>query len=537
MNKDVIYIDTEDDITAIIGKIKSSHEKIVALVPPKRIGVLQSAVNLRLLARMAQTSNKHLVIITNNRALTALSAVAMIPIAKNLQSKPEIAEAEELDMDENEDVIDGAQLPIDELARTVDKQSDDVDDAVETIDIENDSPTSSKTFSKNTIKVPNFSNFRKKFFIGGAVAVLLAIFLVWAIIFAPAAKIVITAKTESAPVSLALKLGGTDPTDISKGTVQTITKQIQQDQSVDFTATGTKDLGNKATGTMQITRTSISNIPLSVPAGTSFTSGNYVFLSTKAATLAATQVGANGNIQDSTTIDVIASAPGEGYNLPAQSYKPSVSGFSAKGSVMAGGTTKLSSMVVTADDIQKASQALSNLPTDTVKQQLIAQFTNGEFVIDASFSASRATAVPVPTIDTEATDGKAKLTSKVTYTITAIAKSEVQAYLDNALGKQVTDTNKQRIYDDGIDHVTMSGYFKTDQIATVSIATVGQVGPSIDQDFVKQQSKGKRYGEIQSILSSIQGVTNVDVRFPYFWINTVPDDINKIQVEFQIQNG
>ena len=50
--KDIIYIDVEDDITAIIGKIKESKEKIIALVPPKRIGVLQSAVNLRLLARL-----------------------------------------------------------------------------------------------------------------------------------------------------------------------------------------------------------------------------------------------------------------------------------------------------------------------------------------------------------------------------------------------------------------------------------------------------------------------------------------------------
>jgi len=54
MNKDVIYIDVEDDITAIIGKIKASSEKIVALVPPKRVGVLQSAVNLRLLRTHGQ---------------------------------------------------------------------------------------------------------------------------------------------------------------------------------------------------------------------------------------------------------------------------------------------------------------------------------------------------------------------------------------------------------------------------------------------------------------------------------------------------
>ena len=54
MNKDVIYIDVEDDITAIISKVKASKEKIVALVPPKRVGVLQSAVNLHLLSRGGQ---------------------------------------------------------------------------------------------------------------------------------------------------------------------------------------------------------------------------------------------------------------------------------------------------------------------------------------------------------------------------------------------------------------------------------------------------------------------------------------------------
>ena len=42
----LIYIDTDDDVTSIVGKIKAAKETVVALVPPKRIGVLQSAVNL-----------------------------------------------------------------------------------------------------------------------------------------------------------------------------------------------------------------------------------------------------------------------------------------------------------------------------------------------------------------------------------------------------------------------------------------------------------------------------------------------------------
>src|ERR1044072_9196542 len=118
MNKDVIYIDVEDDITAIIGKVKDAKEKIVALVPPKRIGVLQSAVNLRLLTRAAEQNSKRLVLITSNSALVALAAAARVPVAKTLQSKPELAEISALDVDDGEDVIDGSQLPVGDLMKT-----------------------------------------------------------------------------------------------------------------------------------------------------------------------------------------------------------------------------------------------------------------------------------------------------------------------------------------------------------------------------------------------------------------------------------
>ena len=51
MNKDVIYIEPEDDITDIIAKIEKSKEKIVALVPPKKAGVFRSLVNIKLIIR------------------------------------------------------------------------------------------------------------------------------------------------------------------------------------------------------------------------------------------------------------------------------------------------------------------------------------------------------------------------------------------------------------------------------------------------------------------------------------------------------
>ncbi|MBC7581656.1 hypothetical protein H7097_02175, partial [Aeromicrobium sp.] len=53
LNKETVYVDIDDEITAIIEKVRSSQQKIVALVLPKRASVLQSIVNMKLLKRTA----------------------------------------------------------------------------------------------------------------------------------------------------------------------------------------------------------------------------------------------------------------------------------------------------------------------------------------------------------------------------------------------------------------------------------------------------------------------------------------------------
>jgi len=557
MNKDVIYIDVEDDITAIIGKIKASSEKVVALVPPKRIGALQSAVNLRLLARIAENSKKHLVIVTNNKALMALCASALIPIAKNLQSKPEIAEITALVVDDGEDIIDGALLPVGDLAKTADSSKIKINEPdIDDIDVEDDTPKpiappvfdrseakSSKKASKEKTKIPNFSRFRKKLVIGAIFVVIFIAFLVWAIIYAPAAKIIITAKTTPSPVSMSVKLGGTAATDVSKNIIQTLTKQTQKDVSVDFDATGKKDIGTKAVGSITVRNCDYSE-GFTLPAGTEFTSASgQVYASSSAISVpgfsgSSSACTLSGSTSGKATLQVQASDSGDSYNNSGAIYSissiPSESKVDAQGTAMTGGTSKIAN-VVTAADIQKASQALVDLPTDSIKQQLKQQFTNGESVISESFATQQATPVSTPSIGEEAT-GKVKLTSKATYSITAIAKSELQVYLKDALTKQMASGKGQRIYNDGIDKVVLSGYSGSDQSSTINIATTGQIGPNIDKKAIKDMAKGKRFGDVQSSIESITGVNNVDVKFSYFWVKTIPNDVNKIDVEFKLQN-
>jgi hypothetical protein len=544
MNKDVIYIDVEDDITAIIGKVKQSGQKIVALVPPKRIGVLQSAVNLRLLNRTATQNGKHLVLISHNAALSALAAAAKIPVAKNLQSKPEIGAVAPTETDADEDIIDGSQLPVGELARTADRSaafssvSPAVDAAVRENAAEEASAAPIRTRAarpKSGVKVPNFDMFRKKLLLIAGGGVLLIGFLVWAVFFAPHATVVIAARTIDTPVNARVILDPAATTSLQEGKLKTVAKQTKKDQTVDFTATGKKEVGTKATGSMKLTRTTPSATPLTVPAGTEFMAAGLTFVSTQAATLTS-QLTSNGFDPGSATVSVQATEIGGNYNLSARSYSSSEDGVSARGTDMAGGTQKTIT-VVSSEDIQKATEQLAEQKTDDIKKELTKQFDSTVIVIDQSFKIDQAAPTSAPALDQESTDGKAKLTSSVTYSLSAAPKTEIKQYLTDYYTAQLKGKDDQRVYEDGSNAAKFSNIANGENGAFgANLVANAKIGPKINDEEVKTQAAGKRYGDIQASLEAIQGVESVDVKYSPFWVTVAPNDTKRISVEFKLND-
>lgn len=553
MNKDVIYIDVDDDVTAIIGKIKKAKEKIVALVPPKRAGALQSAVNLRLLDRMAKAEKKQLVLITNNQALVALSASAKIPVAKNLQTKPELAEVAALVVDDGDDIIDGGDLPVGDHAKSVrtkdapvvapvGMRSDDID--ATDLDIDGEAiagPVAASTVAKAGMaktakkstksKIPNFDTFRKKLFLWIAGGVALIALLVWMFVFAPAATIVITASTTPTPVASTFTLGGTQATDFSKGIISSVSQQEQKNETVAFTATGQQDNGQKATGTVRFSTSSFAGLG-TIPAGTKLTtSGGLVFTTDQAVTLTY-----QGGTSSSGTTPVTAAASGEKYNGASGSLSGAPSNVNASfvGS-SSGGTTNVVT-VVSADDVERAKGQLVGTSTDSEKTALKKKFTNGEVIIDSSFTVDSGAATSSPAVGAAAPDGKATLTVPTTYTIQAVPKADLNTYLLASLNSNLPDKSKQKVYNSGVDSATVNNFQKNGDTMTATVNATGAVGPIIDENAIKEQVKGKRYGEVQQSLQSMDGVKSVDVQFSYFWVQTVPNNTNKITIQFKVQN-
>ena len=103
---------------------------------------------------------------------------------------------------------------------------------------------------KKKIKVPSVNSLRKKILIGGGVAVVVIGFLVWAIVFAPKAVITIQAKTSAVEVKKSLSLVPSGDKDAAEGVLPPVVKQKKTNESVEFEATGSREVGEMAAGTV-----------------------------------------------------------------------------------------------------------------------------------------------------------------------------------------------------------------------------------------------------------------------------------------------
>ena len=537
MQKDVIYIDTEDDITAIIGKVKASKEHIVALVPPKRIGAIQSAVNLKLVHRAAEAADKRLVIISNNAALTALSASAGIPVAKNLQSKPELAEIPALDIDDGNDVIDGDTLPGAPAsgaaaAAVATAPEADVSPSSAAVGSKTKNPKAgalgaAALAAKEKVKIPDFDKFRKKLFliIGGAV--LLVAFLIWAIFFAPSAKIIVTAKTSEAALNTQVKLGDALSTDLKAGTIKTVTKTSQKSVSKQFSSTGKKDVGTKATGTVSFSTNLIDNLDTTIPAGTTLTSsGGSTYTTDSSVTF--TRANSRG-----VTVGITATANGASYNGANGQMSGVPSGVSATvGNATSGGTDKTINVVQQSDVDQAMNGLVSQSDQDAAKKALAGEFGKDYVVLDASFKSDTGAVKSSPAVGAEGDN--ATLSGAVTFSMAAVSKDELSKFLDAYFAQQLDGKADQKLYSNGADDVGFTNVSPTDGGWNATITTNGKIGPKIDANALKEYAKGKRLGEIQTYVQNVNGVENVDVKLSPFWVRAVPNDTNKISVEFKI---
>ena len=593
MNKDVIYIEAEDDITDILAKIKNAKNKIVALVPPKKAGVLRSAVNFKLITKTATKAEKTVVLVSGDESLVRLASAANIPVAKTLQSKPRLPhvdDAEEFGDDEAKSDVIEAEEP-EEAPKKIEVKGDEAeaDDepkakagskksaakkeevaekattkavaakkAKEEDDdvIEEEKPSR----KKSNQKVPNFKKYQK-FIIAGVIAVLLlGGFAFWALVIAPAVKISVSISTTPGSISQKVTFTSVEGNDdVDNGILYVESKSITKTVEGNFEATGQVDKGEKASGKLTLKRSSpvssnsmpinFSSAAITVASGTKFSYNGKTYVTTSAATLREvtkndidrstcklgdSSVSCDLKTDITATVNVVAESNGDSYNIPATtSGWTAGNGYIVSSSTeMTGGTSKIVK-IVSDKDLADAEAGLDMSIDNDARNELTDEFGEDYLLISSSFSSDNGKVTTSPAVNEEVGDGVTpKIVKEVKFTIFAVKREDVDRYLKKLAEAELGGDDTQMVHDTGIDKAFIDT-FKDTGNGTYSgkLKATYRTGPKITEEDVMNKVKGKGLGEVQTMIKSIKGVKEVKVKSSYFWVVSVPEDPNKISIE------
>lgn len=596
MNKDVIYIEPEQDITDILANIKASKNKIVALVPPKKAGVLRSAVNFKLIAKTARQNEKTVVLITTDEALRRLANSVAMPTSKSLSSKPQLPddddavefgdeideaddEADEKEDEEAESAEDDAEeeagakeepkaskkIPVAAAVKVAKKApakkpaEDDVIEGEPEPEPEEDKKPQTKSekavAKMKGAKIPNFAKYRKFIIAGAVVLIVIIAFSVWATTIAPAAKISVKVHTTSQNFTEKVNFVNDESKANPKEGVlfleeQTVTKKAEGE----FTATGKVDKGTKATGKVTVTRPKDEEITetnqnFSIPKGATFTINGKEFVVTDGGSI---NINVNQQTQNkcsifkpcyklkealSATVNVVAKENGESYNIAAATKgitsSVKIGNYAVSSTAMTGGSSKVVT-VVSKEDLETASSNLEMPSQKDIREELANQF-GSDYIFLGNIKQSEAKVTTSPALNEEVGDNiTPKIAKEITYSMYAVKRESVKTYIETVVSASLGD-DTQEIYDAGMDKAFFEAFQNSDNANTAKLKTTVKTGPRVTDEMVREKSLGYKVGEVQSRLKSIKGVSSVKVDTSYFFVMSVPSDTNKVEVNIEIE--
>ena len=589
MNKDVIYIEPEQDITDILSNVKAAKHKIIALVPPKKAGVLRSAVNFKLIAKTARQHEKTVVLITTDESLQRLASTVKMPVAKSLQSKPQIPNLEDIadDDEAKDDVIEDDKKPVEEekteeaveeepaeepvlkaapkkaapvLAKKPAKEEV-IEGEPEPEEKENTSKAAKAVAKMKGAKIPNFAKYRKFIIAGMIVLILLIGFTVWATAIAPAVSIIVTVRTSSSNFAEKVSfVNHEDKANNKEGVFFLEEKTVTKKAEAEFDATGELDKGTKASGTITVSRpendviTSEADLIFSIPANTIVKIGDKEFVVAEGGSVNAKadseflkQCGGSFFAPKnclrktiySAPIKVVAKEVGDSYNIAATTSGITLGinttkKYSVSSSAMTGGTSKMVK-IVSEEDVKAATSGLTAASAKEAREELKSEFGD-EYILLGDMDQSDPKDTVTPNVDEEVADGvKPKVVREVTFKMFAVKKEAVKTFISSKLKENASGDKTQTVYDTGVDKAFFEAFQNTTDESTAKLKSTTITGPKVTEEMVADKSLGKKVGEVKHLLQSINGVSSVSINPNFFWVTSVPSDHNKVQIKITVE--
>lgn len=562
---EILYLEADEEITSVIDKLDDLTGHSVALVVPKHAQLISSVVNLRLLLAEAKKRKKSISVVTQDKIGTKLASQVGIPVYASVTDetpvdseigpKPSIDDVIELNESAapqstqagvvEEETVE-SKVPVKRYDESSASEPEvPAEPAIEAVPltlpaVDVATPVVEERAVGARPQSSRKSMQKKALLWGGGLVVLAALlgagwWFYWASWQATA---IITLESEPFQQQVEVTIDNSlQAPDAGQSAIpgQRIETQISKNGS--FGATGKKDVGSKASGTMTISNR--LGEPVALASGTRFEREGLVMISTEAVTINAASVAldAQGNVTvkpGTGSVKVEASAAGEQYNLApgdwtitslTNAQRDKVTG--ANQAAFAGGVTK-SVNVVTAEDIDKAKQSLASQATEELVAALQAESPNLTILKDGvSIEVVESSSDKQPNDEADAVAVTATVRARAIAFIAAAYRTAVVARVSALApeGKQVAATPDDAIetsigsVDVGQGKLTLKGSLQT------------RVVPAIDEETLTGQLFGKTVTEAQTLLEGQEGVTAAVVRIQPSIRTTLPHTLDRIHLE------
>lgn len=510
-----IYIDQDSDIASVVSGVKGSEAKIVRIVAGKNADNVFSGVNLKLVARAAQSKNKEVIIVTNDNKLRGLAGLAGIKSAENLKSeamleKPTRPHEGKGDSDESL-VIEG----------------EGNDKAAAMTGVTGRLGARLKGKKNRRLSIPNFDDFRKKALVGIGVlmSVLVIIFLVMSSKRTSQVEVEANATRKNLSFSAVLN---PEAAGNSKVELKSLRKEGSKLVEVAVPTSGQKDIGAKASGSITIVNCTDDDV--TIPSGSGASTNGLTYLTTEKVVVPASDFFSNGTCKNNgkKNVDIVAKEAGTKYNIGSSSFdiagQPST--IKASGNGTKGGTTEIIKVVAEAD-IQALREKLQNESAGGYQDELKTQFSSEERSFDDTFVIQFGESQITPAVGETSEEVRGKFT--ITYSIFGAKVDDIKEVMSLNL-EDLKDSPDQSVVKDGYDTLRLSGTPEG-----YNFEAAAYVGPNIDLNMIKEKIVGMKKGEAIQAIKAVDGIVDAKVRLNPFWVTTLPGQ-ERIEIKLNIRD-
>ncbi len=557
MAEKILYIEADEEITGVISRLKKLKSSKVAIVVPKGAIMLQSIVNLKMLKKHEKDLNKEVTIVTTDRiglhlasevGFEALRSLDRASLEENLSQNEK-----KLNLEKNKEPEFPSDLEEDDFKATVSdigyvdkKDKDEKRSEGPNIVFKEDSKKKSSekepelknkkidsSHKQETAKSRKKMSKTMKWLLTGfggvaIVAVLLSIFFIL-----PKATIIVSPVAEKTNEEFEISAFLSE----NQGNIKGELIEVSGQKSKTIETTGTKNIGEKAKGSINLQDNGYNSKPNSTTlvAGTRFVNPDgLVFKSTTNVTIPGFETVAGVKKPGSiVSVPVEASEPGEKYNIGASNFNiPALSSSSitaSSSSGMTGGSTRVAK-VVSKNDIESLRNQLSEEMLVEAKEE-ISKKAKDKKVLDAvikedilkeEFSAQEAQEAQELTLSTDKN-----------YWLIIFSEEDVKNEIEGRITAGL-DENKELVkgrFDD-LEYKIIDQNKDNGLIFSVSVSVY--ITEKLELDQSKYDIAGKDKNETVEYFKNKEKVLDARVEFWPFWVNKTPLNRSRIFIEVEV---